>query len=99
MSDWIGLGFIVFLVLAAVVGLKALSRPRVSTSDEFERRAAEEKTMLGASMGALQELMDPKEAKAREVIEQMKDGRYLKKRKDGNAGRNAEVQETDEDSI
>jgi hypothetical protein len=97
-SDWIGLGFIVFLVVAAIVGLKILSKPRTSTSDEFERRAAEEKTMLGASMSALQELMDPREAKARETIEQMKDGRYLNKRKEGKAGGNAD-EETDEDSI
>ena len=90
MSDWIGLGFIVFLVIAGLIGLKALSKPRVSTSDEFERRAAEEKTMLGASMSALQELMDPREAKARETIEQMKDGRYMKKRKEGKAGGSAD---------
>ena len=98
MSDWVGLGFIVFLVIAAVIGLKVISKPRVSTSDEFERRAAEEKTMLGASMGALQELMDPREAKARETIEQMKDGRYMKKRKEGKAGGNAD-EEKDLDSI
>ena len=85
MSDWASLGFIVFLIGAAMVGLKVLSKPRVSTSDEFERRASEEKTMMGASLSALQELMDPREAKAREVIEQMKDGRYLKKRKEGKA--------------
>ena len=93
MQDWIGLGFFVLLIVGAVVGLKVLSKPRVSTSDEFERRAAEEKTMLGATMGALQELMDPQEAKAREVIEQMKDGRYLKKRKEGKAGGNADGEE------
>ena len=89
MSDWAGLAFIVALVVLALIGLRVLSKPRVSTSDEFERRASEEKTMLGATMGALQELMDPQEAKAREVIEQMKDGRYLKKRKEGKAGGDA----------
>jgi hypothetical protein len=99
MSDWIGLGFIVFLVLAAVVGLKALSKPRISTSDDFERRAAEEKTMMGASLSALQELMDPREAKAREVIEQMKDGRYMKKKKEGKASRIADETGIGEESI
>lgn len=85
MSDWIGLGFIVFLLIGAVAGLKVLSKPRVSSSDDFERRAAEEKTMLGASMSALQELMDPQEAKAREVVEQLKDGNYTKKKREGKA--------------
>jgi hypothetical protein len=93
MQDWIGLGFFVLLIVGAVVGLKVLSKSRVSTSDEFERRAAEEKTMLGATMGALQELMDPQDAKAREVIEQMKDGRYLKKRKEGKASGDADPNE------
>jgi hypothetical protein len=94
MSDWIGLAFFVLIVVLALIGLKVLSKPRVSTSDEFERRAAEEKTMLGATMGALQELMDPQEAKAKEVIEQMKDGNYQKKKREGKANADAGEEET-----
>jgi hypothetical protein len=86
MSDWIGLGFFLLLIVGAIVALKILSKPRVSTSDEFERRAAEEKTMLGASMSALQEIMDPAEAKAKEVVMQMKDGTFQKKKREGKAG-------------
>ncbi len=86
MQDWIGIGFFVLLIVGAALGLKLLSKPRISTSDEFERRAAEEKTMLGASMNALQEMIDPEAAKAREVIEQMKDGNYQKKKREGKAG-------------
>lgn len=85
MQDWIGVGFFVLLIVGAAIGLKLLSKPRVSTSEQFERRAAEEKTMLGASMNALQELIDPEAAKAREVIEQMKDGNYQKKKREGKA--------------
>lgn len=85
MGDWIGLGFFVLLIVGAIVALKILSKPRVSTSDEFERRAAEEKTMLGASMSALQEIMDPAEKRAKEVIEQMKDGTFQKKKREGKA--------------
>ena len=88
MGDWIGLGFFVFLIAGAFVALKVLSKPRVSTSDEFERNAAEGKTMLGASMNALQEIMDPAEAKAKEVIAQMKDGNFQKKKREGKAGGN-----------
>jgi len=85
MSDWIGLVFFAVLAVGIVVGLKVLSKPRVSTSDEFERRAAEEKTMLGASMNALQEIMDPADARSKEVIQQMKDGTFQEKKREGKA--------------
>jgi hypothetical protein len=85
MQDWIGLGFLVLLVLGAILGLRALSKPRVSTSEEFERRAAEEKTMLGATANALQEAIEPAAAKSKEVIAQMHDGTYQKKKREGKA--------------
>jgi len=85
MGDWIGLAFFVLLIVGAIVGLKVLSKPRVSTSDEFERNAAEGTTMLGATMNALQELMDPAEAKAKETITQMKEGNFQKKKREGKA--------------
>jgi hypothetical protein len=65
--------------------LKALSKPRVSTAAEFERRAAEEKTMLGATMNALQQITDPADARSKEVIEQMKGGTFRKKKREGKA--------------
>jgi hypothetical protein len=37
-------------------------------------------------MNALQELMNPAEAKAKEVEMQMKEGRYSKKKREGKAG-------------
>ncbi len=85
MQDWIGVGFFILLIVGALIGLKVLSKPRISTAEEFERRAAEEKTMLGASMNALQEIMDPAEKRAKEVIEQMKDGTFQKKKREGKA--------------
>ena len=85
MGDWIGLGFFVLLVVGAIVALKILSKPRVSSSDEFERNAAEGTTALGATMNALQELMDPAEAKAKEVITQMKEGNFQMKKREGKA--------------
>lgn len=85
MGDWIGLGFFVLLIVGVIVALRSLSKPRVSTSDEFERNAAEGTTMLGATMNALQELMDPAEAKKREVITQMKEGNFQKKKREGKA--------------
>lgn len=86
MADWYGLIFLGLLVAGALIGLKLLSRKRVSTADEFEKRAADSTTAMGAGLNALQEMMNPEAAKAKEVITQMKEGRYMKKRKEGKAG-------------
>jgi hypothetical protein len=86
MGDWIGIAFLVLLVAGAYFGLRSLSKPRTRTTEEFERNAAEGTTGLGASMNALQELMNPEAAKAKEVQVQMKDGRYGKKKREGKAG-------------
>jgi hypothetical protein len=85
-SDWIGLGFFVLLIIGVIVGLKILAKPRTRTTEEFERNAAEGTTAIGASMNALQELMNPEAAKSKEVITQMKEGRYQKKKREGKAG-------------
>jgi hypothetical protein len=95
MSDWIGLAFFVLLVTGVIVGLKVLSKPQIRTSEEFERNAAEGTTMLGATMNALHELMNPAEAKAKETITQMKEGRYQKKRREGKAGDNENLGDED----
>jgi len=83
MSDWIGLGFFVFLVILVLVGLKVLSKPRVSTEDEFEKGAADNPTMLGAGIGTLGEMLNPSEAKGKEAITEVKKGRYNKKQAKG----------------
>jgi hypothetical protein len=85
MADWIGLAFFVILLIGTFVGLKILASPKPRTSEEFERNATEGTTMLGASMNALQEMMNPEAAKAKEVEMQMKDGRYRKKKREGKA--------------
>ena len=90
MGDWIGVAFLVLLVAGAYFGLRSLSKPRTRTTEEFERNAAEGTTGLGASMNALQELMNPEAAKAKEVQVQMKDGRYGKKKREGKAGGDSE---------
>ena len=85
MGDWVGLIFLLMLVIGVIVGLRVLSKPQTRTTEEFERNAAEGTTALGASMNALHELMNPAEAKAKEVITQMKEGRYQKKKREGKA--------------
>ncbi|MEP6901019.1 MAG: hypothetical protein ABJA66_04670 [Actinomycetota bacterium] len=84
MSDWIGLIFFVLLIVGVIVGLKVLAKPVTRTEEEFERNAAEG-TLLGAGMNALQEILDPAEARAKEVKMQMKDSRYNKKKREGKA--------------
>lgn len=85
MGDWIGIAFFILLALGVVVGLRLLAKPRPRTAEDFERNAAEGTTALGASMNALQELMNPEAAKAKEVEVQMKEGRYGKKKREGKA--------------
>jgi hypothetical protein len=97
MADWYGLIFLGLLVAGALIGLKLLSRQRRSTAEEFEKRASENTTAMGAGMNALQELMNPEAAKAKEVITQMKEGRYMKKRKEGKAGGTDGEEEETED--
>lgn len=93
MTDWLGLLFFVLLVTGVFVGLKILSKRRVRTEAEFERSAAENTTMLGASMNALQELMNPAESKAKEVQTQLKEGRYNKKKREGKANGDENTEE------
>lgn len=85
MADWLGLLFFVLLIAGVFVGLKILSKPITRTEEEFERNAAKGSTMLGAGMSALQEILDPSAAKAKEVKMQMKEGRYGKKKREGKA--------------
>ena len=83
MSDWIGLGIIVFLVLCGLFGLSQLSKPYDVTTEEFERRAQEGPGLLGAGLVSLQKALDPSKEKAAEVVEDLKQGRYNKKEETG----------------
>ena len=96
MSDWIGLAFFILLIVGGLVGLRLLSKSQKRTEQEFERNAAEGSTMLGASMNALQEMMNPAEAKAKETITQLKEGRYNKKKREGKA--NGEEEDSSEEN-
>ncbi len=90
MQDWLGLLFFVLLIVGVFVGLKMLSKPTKRTEEDFERGAAESASLLGASMNALQEILDPAEARAKEVKIQLKQGTYNKKKREGKAGGDAE---------
>ena len=76
MGDWIGLGFIVFLIICGLWGLSHLSKPYDVTIEEFEKRAHEAPGMLSAGISGLQKMLDPAVGKAAEVQEDFKQGYY-----------------------
>jgi len=94
MSDWIGIGIFVLVIAAGYFGIRALANQKPRTTEEFERSAAENSTMLGTSMNALHELMKPEAAKSKEVQMQMKEGRYGKKKREGKANDGADTDES-----
>ena len=88
MSDWIGLGIFVFVVVGAVVGLSLLGkRPQPLTAEEYEKRVAEAKgTVRGvavAGLGALDKFVNPKAAIAIEVQQDLKAGYYDDQEEEG----------------
>ena len=76
MGDWIGLAFVVFLVLCGLIGLVRLSRPYDVTLEEFEKRAHEAPSLISSGFAGLQKLLDPAAGKAMEVQEDLKQGYY-----------------------
>jgi len=78
MSDWIGLGFIAFLILCGVFALWQLSKPYNVTTEEFERRAKEGPGLISAGLVGLQKALDPAMKKAVEAQQDLKQGRYNK---------------------
>ena len=76
MSDWIGLGVIILLVIGALVGLSILSKPYEVSQEEFDKRAHEATGLLSAGLSGLNKFLDPAAGKAAEVQEDFKQG-YL----------------------
>ena len=74
MRDLIGLAFILLLVFG---GLYLLTRPaKPLTVEEFEKRANENRGMMGAGMLGLQKILDPGTEKAIAAQEDFRQG-YL----------------------
>ncbi len=96
MSDWIGLGFFVLLIFGVLVGLKILSKPRVSTNDEFERNAAENATLLGSGVNAINGMLNPECAKGKTAVEEVKKGTYNKKKEDAKGIGNYNIEDNDD---
>ncbi|MDT4898732.1 MAG: hypothetical protein QOH25_3809 [Acidobacteriota bacterium] len=74
MKDLLGLAFILLLVFG---GLYLLTRPaKPLTVEEFEKRANENRGMMGAGMLGLQKILDPGAEKAIAAQEDFRQG-YL----------------------
>ena len=76
MSNWIGLGIILVVVICAIAGLAQLSKPYDVSVEEYERRANDGPGLLSAGLIGLQKALDPAMEKAVAVQEDLKQGRY-----------------------
>jgi hypothetical protein len=76
-SDWIGLGIIALLIIAALFGLNQLTKPyNVHTEEEFQKRRQQSPGLLNAAATGLQAVLDPSAKKAVEVQQDLKRGIY-----------------------
>jgi hypothetical protein len=91
MSDWLGLAFFAALIIGAIFGLRALAKTRTRTAEEFEKGAAQSASFTGALLNALHDVTDPSAKRAKEVRQQMKEGRYMKKKREGKANGNDDL--------
>ena len=83
MSDWIGLGVFLLVIVIALVASAQLGKPRKQISvEEFEKRARSG-GYTRAGLFALQEVLNPQAAKSVEVLQDLKSGYYNKKKVPG----------------
>lgn len=77
MSDWIGLVIILVIVGGGLYALMRANEPRRPlTEEEFQKRASESASFMGAGVNGLQQILDPSVKKAQAVIEDMRQGYY-----------------------
>jgi hypothetical protein len=83
MSDWLGLGFIILLVLGVLFGLSRLGKPYEITQEEFDKRAKEAPGFLSVGAMGIQKYLNPATEKAAEVMEDLKQGYYEEEQESG----------------
>lgn len=83
MSDWLGIGFFVLLIIGAIAGIAALGKPYKVTEEEYEKRVDEGPGLIGAGMIGIQKMLDPGAERAAAVIEDFKAGHLDKKQESG----------------
>ena len=88
MSDWIGLGIILLVVVGALVGMSYLGRkPKQLTTEEYEQRVADARGTTRAAalagMNALNKMINPKAVEAVEKQKDLQAGYYNDAEKKG----------------
>jgi hypothetical protein len=76
MSNWIGLGVLLFLLVCGIAFLAHISKPYEVTLEEYERRAHEAPGLLSTGFTGLQKILDPATEKAVVAQEDFKEGRF-----------------------
>ena len=89
MSDWIGLGIVILILVGGFCGLSMLGKPYDATPEEFEKRATEGAGLLSAGLTGIQKLLDPAAEKAAAVVEDFRQG-YLDGEQESGEGDEAE---------
>ncbi|MEK7724320.1 MAG: hypothetical protein AAB336_08245 [Acidobacteriota bacterium] len=90
MSDWLGVGFFVLVIIGIYFGIKTLGNQPKRTEQDFENRVSDGTGLMNSGVNALNELLNPNEAKAKEVKVQLKEGRFNKKKREGKGNGNLE---------
>ena len=84
MGDWVGLIFLVLVVVGAVVGLSFLGRkPKPLTEEEYEQRVREGTGTMSAGVMGLQKILDPATGRAVAAIQDLKAGYYDDQEEEG----------------
>lgn len=83
MNDWIGLGILIALALGAYLFLRYLSKPKKITAEQFEKNLEEGPSLVNAGMMELQKFLDPRAANSIVAAQELKQGRYNKKKDQG----------------
>ena len=95
MNDWIGLGIILVIVFGGLYALVRANEPRKPlTEEEFQKRAHESASMMGAGMNALQQMLNPSVKKAEAVIQDMRQGFYDGEQESGDGNDTTPEEET-----
>ena len=94
MNDWIGLAFLILLVSGAYLFLRQISKPKKLTPEEFEKRAAEGTGFAKIGVLELQKIFDPATTKSVEVVQDLKGGKYDKKRNSGDGKDSAKAEKS-----
>jgi hypothetical protein len=100
MNDWIGLVIILVIVGGGLYALMRANEPRRPlTEEEFQKRASESASFMGAGMSGLQQILDPSTKRAQAVIEDMRQGYYEGEQESGDGNDTTpEDEATDEET-